>query len=97
MASLQVQPDDIRRLVMQLVSMREALLDVAGSLRASRRELEATWLGGSAPAHIEAEMAGIERSIAENAEALDRIAEGLNRLRAAYLEADEAIRRTFDV
>jgi uncharacterized protein YukE len=96
-ASALVQPEDIERLIAQIVSMREVLSDVVGSLRTSRRELEANWFGRSAPPRIEAELAGIERSIAENADALDRLAATLKHVRAIYEEADAEIRRTLDV
>ena len=96
-ASVLVQPDDIQGLITRIVSMQESLSAVVTSLRASRLDLERTWLGGSAPTHVEAEMNRIEKSITENTEALDRLAQALMQIKVAYENADEQISRTFNV
>jgi WXG100 family type VII secretion target len=96
-ASILVQPDDIQGLISRIVLMRNNLSEVVMSLRASRLDLETTWQGGSTPTHVEAEMNRIEKSITENTEALDRLAEALKQIKAAYESADEQISRAFDV
>jgi WXG100 family type VII secretion target len=90
-----VDLEQLQALIAQIVSMQSELSVMAAKLQANRAALETAWQGGSTPVHVAAEMDRIARSMAENADALNRLSHALQQINAAYEQTEQQISQMF--